>query len=251
MKLVIDSREADLFKNVTDFVKTNDLDINIEKQQLDLGDALILDDNDKELIIFERKSLNDLCASITDGRYKEQSFRLQQHPLHNHNIYYLIEGVIEKFVPQKFNRISRKAIYSTLVTLNYHKGFTVMRTTSCLETSRLLIFTYEKMKKENKPSYYEKKCEDPADYSSVVKCAKKDQITTENIHQIMLMQIPGVSQMVAKTIMSKFDGMVDLIASLQEDDTALNDIMVKTKTDKSRALSKTAIANIKKYLLGE
>ena len=126
-----------------------------------------------------------------------------------------------------------------------------MRTTSCLETSRLLIFTYEKMKKENKPSYYEKECEDQTDYSSVIKCAKKDQITTDNIHEIMLMQIPGVSQVVAKTIMSKFDGMVDLIASLQEDDNVLDGIMIKTKSDKNRALSKTAIANIKKYLLGE
>ena len=67
----------------------------------------------------------------------------------------------------------------------------------------------------------------------------------------MLMQIPGVSQIVAKTIMNKFDGMVDLIASLQENDNVLDGIMIKTKSDKNRALSKTAIANIKKYLLGE
>lgn len=250
MKLVIDSREKDVFKNTEKFIKENEFDIELEKSQMDLGDAKIVDDNGKEIIIFERKCLTDLCASITDGRYKEQSFRLEQHPLHNHNIYYVVEGNIENFVPKKFNRISRKAIYSTLVTLNYHKGFSVMRTTSLLETSRLLVFIFQKLMKEKKPSYYEcdNKCKE--DYSEVIKCAKKDQINTTNIHHIMLMQIPGVSALAAKTIMDKFDGMVDLIASMQENLNALDGIFIENN-GKKRALSKTAKENIKKYLLGE
>ena len=41
--------------------------------------------------LIERKSLNDLESSIKDGRYNEQSLRLDKYDLANHNIYYLIE----------------------------------------------------------------------------------------------------------------------------------------------------------------
>ena len=41
-------------------------------------------------LIFERKSLADLISSIKDGRYIEQSFRLSECSLDNHNIYYII-----------------------------------------------------------------------------------------------------------------------------------------------------------------
>ena len=39
-----------------------------------------------------KKTVNDLLSSIVDGRYKEQSLRLDNYNLHNHNIIYLIEG---------------------------------------------------------------------------------------------------------------------------------------------------------------
>ena len=252
MKLIIDTRESELIKQVHKFVESNNFDVKVETSQMDLGDAVIQDNTGKDLVVFERKSLNDLCASIMDGRYKEQSFRLESHSIHNHNIYYVVEGVIESYVPRKHNRITRKAIYSTLVTLNYHKGFSVMRTTSLLETARFLVYTYQKIQKENKPGYYDKEKSDTEtqDYSSVIKCSKKNQITTKNIHHIMLMQIPGVSALAAKTVMDKFDDMVELIASLQENPNALDGIEIENN-GKKRALSKTAKANIKKYLLGE
>ena len=50
----------------------------------------------KLIILIERKSLNDLESSIKDGRYSEQSIRLNSSEIHNHNIYYLIEGNIQQ-----------------------------------------------------------------------------------------------------------------------------------------------------------
>ena len=76
MKIIIDMREKQLFKVIQALQKTHmHLNIDIYIQNLPLGDAIICDDDDTELIIFERKSLQDLAASIPDGRYKEQSFR--------------------------------------------------------------------------------------------------------------------------------------------------------------------------------
>ena len=51
MKLVIDSREKDVFNNTEKFIKENEFDIELEKSQMDLGDAKIVDDNGKEIII--------------------------------------------------------------------------------------------------------------------------------------------------------------------------------------------------------
>tara|TARA_A100001015_G_C15043624_1_gene741686 strand:+ start:1034 stop:1783 length:750 start_codon:yes stop_codon:yes gene_type:complete len=248
MKLIVDSRERELIKKTKEYIVNSELSINLDVEQMDLGDAKIVDASNNVIAIFERKSLDDLCSSIMDGRYKEQSFRLNQYNLHNHNVYYIIEGIIEKFVPKKITRISRKAMYSAIVSLNYHKGFSVMRTTSIVDTSRTLIQFLEKIKNENKPCYYDNN-DTEAQYSSVIKTAKKSQITTENIHEIMLMQIPGVSSMAARTIMNNFSGIVDLIASLQENIKILDDIKITGKNGKDRKISKTAIDNIKLYLL--
>ena len=64
----------------------------IEIQQLHLGDIIICDEEDNELLMIERKTPADLAASIKDGRYNEQSFRLSNYKLHNHHIIYLMEG---------------------------------------------------------------------------------------------------------------------------------------------------------------
>ena len=58
----------------------------VEFKQLDLGDIIICDEEGSELLMFERKTPSDLASSIIDGRYNEQSFRLSNYKLHNHNI---------------------------------------------------------------------------------------------------------------------------------------------------------------------
>ena len=76
--------------------------------------------DEEEIIIIERgegKTISDLTASIKDGRYKEQSYRLDGYSIHNHNIIYLIEG--------NLNRASfdKKTIYSSMFSIGYCKGF--------------------------------------------------------------------------------------------------------------------------------
>ena len=60
--------------------------IQIESESLHLGDAIIYDENGEEKVIIERKTLNDLASSIKDGRYAEQSFRLNGCSLENHQV---------------------------------------------------------------------------------------------------------------------------------------------------------------------
>ena len=87
------------------------------------------------------------------------------------------------------------------------------------------------------------------DYVSVVKKVKKENITPDNIGEIMLCQIPGVSAVTAITIMKKFCTLPNLILSLQNDENCLKDISYTNSKDQVRKISKTSIQNIIKFLL--
>ena len=100
--------------------------IEIIKEQLNIGDIILFDDKNEPILIFERKTLNDLASSICDGRYKEQSYRLNETNVSNHNIVYLIEGNLENY-KQKFNRIDKSTLYSSIVSLHCFKGFSVLK----------------------------------------------------------------------------------------------------------------------------
>jgi ERCC4-type nuclease len=202
----------------------------IKSERLPLGDIIIHDPTEgRDIVLFERKSLNDLAASIQDGRYKEQSFRLTQTTdFHNHNIIYIIEGDIARY-NAKHSRISKSALQSAMVSLLYYKGFSVIRTMSVGETAEFILHFADKVMKERAlgpavPAYSNTlPCdEDDADataerYSEVAsKKEKRDYITRENIGEIMLAQVPGVSPKIAMGIMKKYGGSVyEFLADLR------------------------------------
>jgi ERCC4-type nuclease len=138
----------------------------LEKSRLVIGDATLRsdhDDNDADIILFERKTLTDLAASIRDGRYKEQSFRMNQYcELANHNIIYIIEGDMAKYADKTpgANPISKKALYSAMFRMLYLKGFSVFRTSNVRETADLILYFADKYDAvpagERKPFYRNK-----------------------------------------------------------------------------------------------
>ena len=106
--------------------------------RMPIGDMSIERGDDDIYVLFERKTLYDLAASIKDGRYKEQSFRLEKTILHNHNIVYIIEGDLSKY-DERRGGISKTAIQSAMVSLLYHKGFSVYRTMNTDETAVFIV----------------------------------------------------------------------------------------------------------------
>jgi ERCC4-type nuclease len=275
MLIKIDTRERDLIKKCEDLLVAVPAfkDLKIEVHQLPLGDIIICD-NEKDNILVERKTLSDLAASIKDGRYEEQSYRLNGLPLHNHNIVYLIEGDLGKFNSFK-ERIDKQTIYSAMFSINYFKGFSLMRTNTIDETAFMICNMAYKMGKETgKKPYFQNKVEEPIkgeqnqiveqnqigeqiltnqslgtkDYCSVIKKVKKDNITQENIGEIMLCQIPGVSSVSAIAILGKFKTLPELIKALQQDPNCLTGITTSDANGKSRKISKTTIETIVKYL---
>ena len=262
MKLVIDNREPKELKTLI-----QDKIENIELKNLEIGDIIFLDDDDNIVLIFERKSISDLISSIKDGRYSEQSFRLQEYPLHNHNIFYLIEGSLLNSRKQ-YNETIQKTVYSAMFSLSYSKGFSLLHTSGLVESAEFIIYFFQKLVKDKSiKSFYQntnqinntiqedivetnesKKNEDNNDYVSHIKTSKKSHITKENISEIMLSQIPNVSINTAKCILNEYNNIENLIKNLRENSECLENLKVKSKNSE-RKIAKNTIENIKLYLL--
>jgi len=266
MKLVIDNREPKELKTLI-----QDKIENVELKNLEIGDIIFLDENDNIVLIFERKSISDLISSIKDGRYSEQSFRLQEYPLHNHNIFYLIEGSLLNSRKQ-YNETIQKTVYSAMFSLSYSKGFSLLHTSGVVETAEFIIYFFQKIIKDKsiKPFYKNiniindtindtikeetgeskesKENEDNNDYVSNIKTSKKSHITKENINEIMLTQIPNVSINTAKCILSEYNNIENLIKCLRENNNCLENLRLKNKNGE-RKIAKNTIENIKLYLL--
>jgi hypothetical protein len=102
--------------------------------------------------------------------------------------------------------------------------------------------------KDNKATNIDVSISQEKEYCSVVKKVKKENITADNIGEIMLCQIPGVSSASALAILSQFKTLPNLIKSIQEDTNCLANVSTTDSNGKSRKISKTAIATIVKYL---
>jgi ERCC4-type nuclease len=219
MQLNIDYREKSLLQRIP-----------VEPKNLTLGDVSIEKDG-KELLIIERKTIADLASSICDGRYKEQSFRLAESPVLNHNILYLIEGSMNDVCS-----LPKKTLLSSLISLWYHKGFTIFRTESVDETAEFIKILYEKLEKDDLKPHIE------SDYTSTVKKQKRDKITPENIDVIMLSQIPSISTTTATALITEYKTIFQIEKALQQNKNCLDTFQCG-----KRKISKTSVENIKSF----
>ena len=251
MLIKLDYRETDLQAACVQLLaKHFKSELTIKNENLPLGDIIIYDEKkNKEFAIIERKTLKDLASSIRDGRYAEQGFRLNECNMHNHNVIYLIEGDLRRYVPYKTN-VNKKTLISSMISINYFKGFSLHRTLDIQESAEWIIQMADKLTRTDKESYYTGGKEaQTTQYSEVSKRIKKDNITPDNIGEIMLSQIPGVSTNVAAIILNKFGTIRNLITELDKNSKALVDITTSTKTGSKRKLSKTSIVNIYNFLI--
>lgn len=238
-----------------------------------------------DIILFERKSLTDLLASIKDGRYEEQSHRLiHTAGLHPHHIIYIIEGVFSTLR----NPADKKVILSAMTSLSYFKGFSVFRTAAVLDTAELIWAMAGKLDKEfskgregrfattTTPQSADESSQQsnlepresvdesqivermsqpqlpqpPAteSYSAFVKKAKRDNITPENIGEILLCQIPGISTTVAQAILSQYEGSFSkLLEGIKTEPDKLAAICTETN-GKRRRISSAVVQSILTFL---
>jgi hypothetical protein len=167
--------------------------------------------------------------------------------------------------------------YSAMFSLNYYKGFSVFRSFSLDETATIVCNMAYKLEKElssNKKAFYknniqhiieanlEAKSElsdvvqepdineqSEKDYINVIKRVKKENITPDNIGEIMLCQIPGISSVTALAIMEQYKNIPNLIKELEANNDCLKDITSTNPKGQTRKINKSSVANIVKFLL--
>ena len=251
IKIVIDCREKSLFQKCKQLLDKQSLkfkNIFLCSKNLELGDIIITNLSDKELIIIERKTLNDLLSSIKDNRYREQGFRLDKYNHPNHNIVYMIEG---ENICEYYN--DKDMIYSSMFSLFYFKGFSLFRSKDVEESAIIILNAAFKILKEEKRTPYYKhnimsEKDDEKEYLTVVNKKKNANITKNNFGEIVLMQIPTVNITTASAIMSEYKNINNLIDKIKENNKCLDGISYTTSKNQKRKISKTCIKNILEFL---
>jgi ERCC4-type nuclease len=238
MKIDIDCREKELIQFCSLLNKNNDISLNVI--QLHLGDLII---NNK--VIIERKTLTDLAASIKDGRYREQSFRLQKSLEEGYKVIYMIEGNMDLYVGTLPKDTLTRTFYSLM-----NKGFNVFLTKNVKDSAYFILQFAEKIKDTtiettntitNEINY--------ENIEGVIHKQKNTNLTRDNISIFMLSQLPGISSITATIIMDKYKHISNLIKELATDPECLEKFeYINPKNNKPKKLNKNIIKCIKELL---
>jgi ERCC4-type nuclease len=238
MKIDIDCREKELMQFCSLLNKNNDISLNVI--QLHLGDLII---NNK--VIIERKTLADLAASIKDGRYREQSFRLQKSIEEGYKVIYMIEGNMDLYIGSLPKDTLTRTFYSLM-----NKGFNVFLTKNVKETAYFILQFAEKIKSKS-PDISTDNCTEInyENIEGVIHKQKNTNLTRDNISIFMLSQLPGISSITATIIMDKYKHISNLIKDLSSDPECLEKFeYINPKNNKPKKLNKNIIKCIKELL---
>ena len=138
-------------------------------------------------------------------------------------------------------------LFSSIFSISSKKGFSILNTSGFIETAEFIIRFYNKLSTE-KPVEDVVSKNPEIKYSSVIKTAKKANITRNNINEIMISQIPGISAIVSSALMETYDNIFNLINNLKKDLNCLDNFKIKNKNGE-RKMNKNIVGSLKEYLL--
>ena len=127
-----------------------------------------------------------------------------------------------------------------------------MKTKDISETAEYIVFMLDKMMRtSDKKSFYseeKQQIQQPKNYCEVVNKVKKKNIRPDNIGEIILSQIPGISIIIANALLQTFSSLKQLTNKLENDKDILNEFTYTTTQGKQRKLPKNVISNLFLYL---
>lgn len=243
--ITIDAREVSLYNDIIDRDLDNYKDkIQIISENLLLGDIHITYKNITH--IFERKTLQDLQASILDGRYKEQKARLLSNVSQKY-ITYIIEGdnILSSSTYDKYKSMIQSAYLHTL----FRDNIRILYTKNIMETTTLILLITTKILDKPDKFLYEEYTADKC-YTDFIKLKKKkiDNIDAKSCFIMQLSQIPMISNVIAKNIYSKYSSMGNLVKLLDVFETSELKIKELCKID---GVGKEKASLIVKYIFND
>lgn len=176
---------------------------------LDIGDVAIAD-GDQTKLVFERKSLADLAASIKDGRHREQKARLLEWRKEDptRQVYYVIEGYA--------NAVACNAtITSSVINTMFRDKIPVILMQDTQATCTFFTETFARFLEDPSRFFGEASSSGTeAAYISQLKMKKNKNITPTNVFIFQLSQIPGISTKIAAGIAATHPTMSDFVRAL-------------------------------------
>lgn len=229
----VDHREGKL-KEL--FVSQN---ISCDFENLVHGDFQLLNASSEIVFIFERKTLDDLLASIKDGRYKNQKARLFG-VYKPSQIFYIIEGNLSYCEPRN---VTDKILQSSVINTMLRDNIACFFTKNVKDTFDLLCGIVRRFR------------EDPSKYQGSAET--KEQISVETsrtssptqVFKSMLCQLPGASEKSAEAVVHKwatFRAMYEELGTLDVCEKTKR--LIEVKLDGGRKISKKVIESILTHL---
>lgn len=206
MKLRIDNREPDelkkLFRNATS---------QTEYVNLIAGDFEFVNAEGNTVLLIERKDVDDLSASLVDGRFDEQKTKLSAAASGDKTfpVAYLIEG---DFAKHK----KKAAIESVMLTTPFRDGFFVLQSANIRDTYELLMRIMElyergKMEPLGADEMHRRFISSRAAHRGGGQFSKQ-----ENWWTISLGQIPGIGPQAARAIAAAYPSVGSLVAAYEQ-----------------------------------
>jgi crossover junction endonuclease MUS81 len=205
--------------------------------------------------ISKRKTVSDLSASIKDGRYRDQKFRLAQASLAG--VVYLIEGPLLK--PKNFNE---KAAWSLLPvetleaaitsTAYGSSGFLIQRCKDAAHTARWLLAYTEQLQEQLEKVEVRQKMLFGCDLASFGETNKKDaNPTVSDVFAKQLLAISGISFKKAVAVIKQYPTMNALLRAYNECDGVIEQraMLATLPLSSGRNLGPKASTAIAKALL--
>lgn len=228
IELILDTRERYLIAEL-------EKSFSVNTEQLELGDIIFKKD-DEVILTIERKTINDLKASICDGRHREQKARLIGSGKSVNRIMYVIEGELDKPLDTKVSGIPISTLIGSLINTQLRDNIKVYKTNSLFETSEFIKKLWDKLNKDYE-NYFNDDNEkiSSSKYASTLKTSKKSNMTPEVWFISQLSLIPQVTETIANEVVQKYGNMYLL---MQEYDKTPEHLKPKLLSDITYPIAK-------------
>lgn len=250
VKLVIDNREHDLIKRLEGRVKVT------ETKMLDLADFVYRDEKDEDILVIERKTVQDLKASICDTRLREQKARLLATSPKS-RILYLIEGNLNMGLNDHIQNMPVSTLVGSMINTMLRDGIKVYKTSSMEETANFLVKLYDKLVTDGDKYFNEEDHQvTSAEYSATLKKKKKANMTPEVWFICQLSSLPQVTEKIAEEITKVYPTAVSLVKAYEKTTSTnyreklLADITYTLKTGKTRRIGDKVSKRVYQYFYG-
>ena len=249
IELVIDVREHHIIE------KLDEYNIKFSQEQLAVGD-IVFRQHDEIMLIIERKTVNDLKASICDGRAREQKLRLMGSGIPKEKILYLIEGNLDKKLENNVYGLPISTLLGSMINTQLRDNIKVYKTLSLDETVNYIIKLIDKLTKDGNTYFQSQHTISQVEYASSLKKIKKANMTPEVWFIYQLTQIPQVTDKIADVIVFKYKNLVTLIREYEKTPEHLRvkfvaNLTYELSSGKSRRIGDKISERIYNFIYGD